>query len=138
MDVLFSHPATIHIPLALAMLMPLFFVVTFWHIQKQKWPNSSWNYLLALAAIQLVTSGFAYWSGYKDKFLSAADAQIIQRHESAALWFCGIWFLIVFAFLASRFSRPKQIWPAILAFVLLVAQAVIAIQLGHLGGQLVF
>jgi len=134
------HSATVHVPLALAVLFPpayVLFVVTI----KSGWlPRRIWLLRFGTAIIQLAASAFAYRSGEQDRLMSPASEQLLAHHQQLALNFGFLWLgiavLLPLAFLFHQKSWSRLLHLALL--VLLAAQLWEAIQLGQLGGQIVF
>lgn len=140
MDTWLSHPATVHIPLALAVLMPAAFSMHWYGLEKKWFQRKSWMVIWSLGLVQLASGGLAYLTGERAKVLSAAEAELLAHHESFGLIFLSLAALQVFFFsLLFIETRPRmQVFIRLLNLIGLLVQAVVAIQLGKLGGQIVF
>jgi cytochrome c oxidase subunit IV len=88
----------------------------------------------------VLTSGIlAFLSGKAAKAFSAANPEVIASHEATARWFCLVWAIILLLSALSSLNVRFRHWTAHAVLIaLLLAQAGIAIQLGHLGGEIVF
>lgn len=140
MDLWLSHPATVHIPLALSVILPLAFLAT-WGGITFKWlsPNS-WYFPVAGIWLLAGSSLMAYFTGERAKVFSAADQVLLKSHESIAqfyLIFGAALFFLSTALVYLQFSRFRRML-CILIFIVLLAQAGVALRLGHIGGEIVF
>lgn len=139
MNHLFSHPATVHIPLALGVLLPFAYPLILWGIKRKKLPEGFLWVFTTLAVLVLVSGGFAFLSGESAKALSAADAELLTRHEATAQWFCLVWLLIVgLSGLSSLNPRFRHWTLNFLLGLILFGQVLLTFQLGQLGGKIVF
>ena len=114
--------------------MPLFFAVAEWGVRSNRLPPLIFKLLVGLALLQLVNLAIAYGTGFQDKFLSTASAEILERHERLGQIFSLAWLLLTVALVFH--ARRRNVVTLILCTVLLLIQIVVGIQLGHLGGEL--
>ncbi len=135
------HPAVVHVPLGLAMILPLVAVALALTVWRGKLPRSVLALVTGLQLV-LVVSGFAAASlGYQDekqaKLVATHDA--IEEHEEAAegfVWVAvGVLVLSVLPLLVPL-RRAPLLAAAVAAGTLVVAG--LAINVGEKGGALVF
>lgn len=134
-----AHPAAVHVPLALAVLFPLFYLATLWATLTNWLPMRLWSVLWWLGLVQITSTMLAYLSGEKSKFLSAAAQEQILAHERLGLVLVVLWFFILTFLTVILSTKQKIIWNTANALLigLLLTQLVIAFQLGKIGGALV-
>jgi|GEM_PF-4701542 len=134
-----SHGAAIHIPLALAILFPIFYAGCLISTRTGWLPVRIWRALLALGVLQVATLLLAYASGERARILSSGDPSVISRHEALAFWFTAVWIAALLPLLVSQITTHKALkLSAHVALVfLLFVQAALALWLGHLGGSLI-
>ncbi|NJL24321.1 MAG: hypothetical protein HC902_03525 [Calothrix sp. SM1_5_4] len=134
------HPATVHIPLALAVLFPLFHIVLIAVVKWKLMPKQIWFMQWGLAAIQLVTCALAFITGRKDMTLSAAAPELLHRHQELAIQFTIAWAVIAILLPVSYHVRGRTGSTVVQAalLILLVVQLVLAVRLGVVGGELVY
>ena len=135
------HSAAVHIPLALAVLFPLAHVARLILTRTGFLPHRTWILLWALCAIQVATSGLSYISGQRDRALSSAASELLNSHQEQALLFTLLWVAILAIYPDGSWLRKRRWLVALHHLTLisfLVAQLVVAISLGHLGGKIVF
>ncbi len=141
MMTLIPHSGLVHLPLALAVLMPLMYALA-WLSVRRGWLNQNVWYGVALfAVIQVVASFVAVESGEAAEFLSAAGKKAIELHEEAAEAFMGVWVGLAGVLIASLWLRPfakKYSWVIdAVVIVLFAVQFYLAFLAGHLGGDLI-
>ncbi len=142
MDQLFFHPKLVHLPIALAVLMPLLaggLAVAWW----RKWlPWRGWLVAVALQAILLGSSVVALRSGdaQADRVESVVPENLIEQHEEAAevfVWATGGVLALMLATAALR-SRRVALPLAALATVGTLAVTGLGYRVGEAGGRLVY
>lgn len=136
---LLTHPATVHIPLALTVLFPIFYITALWATMTKRLPDGIWYGLCVLGGIQICTSLLAYSSGETSKILSAAAPEQIARHEQFGVYFIATWFAIFAILILVTGIHRKTLWRVThgLLLSLLFAQLALGVLLGKLGGTLV-
>jgi uncharacterized membrane protein len=134
------HPAVVHLPIALAVLMPLFAVGGVIAIRNGYLPGRAW---LAVPLLQVLLAGSAWVAietgeDQEDRVEKVVAEEHIDEHAEAAEWFAyaaTATALIFAAGLASdRIGRPARIAAALASLFVLAA----AVRTGHLGGELVY
>lgn len=135
------HPAIVHIPIALAMLMPLFIIVIWFSIHKKLLPAKSWGLIVGLQALLFFSSFLALETGEmeEEKVEKIIPESIIEHHEQMAKIFVGFsggiaFIMLIGTFLPSRFKKTSRITSLILAS----GNLILCIWLGHSGGELVY
>lgn len=137
------HPMIVHLPLALAVLMPLFTVgsvVAWW----REWlpGNRVWLILFFLQAILLITGVAALRSGEaeEERVEPIVGEWALETHEEAAEVFVAGAGLVLCLFVLPL-VLPGETLRRRAAAVLLVAPlivAVLAVRTGEAGGELVY
>lgn len=136
------HPAVVHLPLALAVLVPAIGLVVAALVHRGKLPRFAWAGVLALQLV-LVGSGFAALrSGEADEDVveRVVPKAAIHAHEEAAELFVGAAAALLIAF-ALGLALPRRGWrTAAMAASIAgsVGVAVLALDVGRLGGELVY
>lgn len=135
------HPLVVHLPIALAVLMPMMAgaLLLAWH---RNWlPSRSWGLVVLMQATLLLTGLAASATGEEDEEIveRVVPHAALERHEEAAevfLWGVGVVLALAVATLLLRASRGKLLG----SLTLLGTLAVLAlgIRVGHAGGELVY
>lgn len=136
------HPAVVHLPLALAMLMPIAGAAFLWAWFTRRVTRRAWVAVVALQALLLGSSLVAINTGQGDeeRVEKVVQESAIENHEEAAelfAWVAGG--TLVLAALVLVFGTSAAAMP--LAVATLVATVVVgglALRVGHAGGQLVY
>lgn len=142
MDTLFFHPKVVHLPIALALLMPLLaggFLLAWW----RKWlPARSWIVVVALQAILLGSGVVALQTGEaeEDRVERVVPEAAVEAHEHAAEFFVqGSAGVLAMMLLALAISRRKAGLPAAAVATLgTVAVLGLGYRTGQAGGDLVY
>ena len=142
MNTLPLHPAVVHVPLGLALVMPLVLGGLLWAILTGRLPWKAWLIGLFLQVVILGAAFLALRTGQQDEERAEArtgEAQI-AAHERAAqafTWAVGLTLAVGAASLVLR-ARPRAFAAGGLATVALsVGVLALGIQTGHRGGLLV-
>ena len=135
------HPAVVHLPLGLAILMPLLalaFTLAWW----KGWASRrAWALVFGLQLLLVGAGLFVKQTGERE----ARNARrvlvrgTIHPHSQAAdyfVWASGATLLIAGLGLVLRERRAR--WAAVGATAATFAVAAIAVRVGHLGGELVY
>ena len=134
------HPAVVHLPIALAVLLPLVSLVALMAIRSAWLPRRAWSGVVLLAGLLVVSSWVALETGEHDeeRVERVVAERFIEDHEEAAEVFAllsGVLFVVAAAgLLAGRLGELAQVASVVAALGLLVAGA----RVGHLGGELVY
>ncbi len=135
------HPAVVHIPLGLAIVMPIVAIALAWAVWKGKLPRSA---LAVVAGLQLfIAAGglvaMELGDGEAERNAQIVPKNAIHDHEEAAETF--VWFSVgVLAVAIAALFVPARRAPIVAAVVAAgtLAGAVLALDAGRKGGELVF
>ncbi len=143
MDGLPWHPAIVHLPLSLAVLIPLL-GGTLWWVARKDDQLAGWVFRLPLGAqiMALVTAIISQRTGDADhsRVKEVVDIAIIHAHEEAGEMFtiaCGVVLAIWFASAAAREAKVART-AALIAIVAGLVAGGLGLRAGHLGGELVY
>jgi uncharacterized membrane protein len=133
------HPVMVHLPLALALLMPLFAAAAAWGLWTGRLGRRAWLGVAALQILLVGTAVLAIKTGEteEDRVEAVVPERAIHQHEEYAEQFT--WgaaavlalTLVVFAPVGARAF-------ALVTLVGTIAVAGLALRVGHAGGQLVY
>jgi uncharacterized membrane protein len=134
------HPAVVHLPIALAVLMPFVAVGVMAAISKGAAPARTWGVAVAL---QLLLVGFAWVAvetgeADEERVEKIVAGRHIEEHEEAAEWM--LWAAAGGALLMALGLAPGRGGRIGRAAGVLASLAVLATaaRTGHLGGELVY
>ena len=135
------HPALIHVPLGLSLVMPIIAAAIGFALLKGWATKPMWLVVIALQAVVLVGGLVAMNSGEDEEEVveKVVDERFIEEHEERAeafVWSAGITLALSAAVLV---LGPQQV--GIAAMVTALAAAVtlgLGYRVGHSGGELVF
>ena len=134
------HPAVVHFPVVLVVLLPLFALAALWMIRRGTAPRLAWALPLTVAAALSASAWFAVETGeqQEDRVEAVVSESAMHTHEEAAerfLVLSGILLLVATAGMAAgNFGRAGRIVSTVGTFGLVAA----GIQVGHSGGELVY
>jgi uncharacterized membrane protein len=137
------HPAVVHIPVGLAMLMPAVFIGLYAFIQKEKLPAASFLIAVLLQTVLVVSAIASLRTGEaeEDRIEEAGipvPHEAIEEHENLAKMMTGAAIATLLlsgaSLKESRFSGGLQLGAITLSF----AVTGLAITAGHHGGKLVY
>ena len=134
------HPAIVHLPIALALLVPALACLCLVLIYKGLMPSRTWALIVLLQAILVGSGWLALETGedQEERVERIVAERHIGTHEEAAerfLIFAGIGLLVCGAGLApGRIGSWSRIAGTLAAFGVLAA----GVSVGHSGGELVY
>ena len=134
------HPAIVHFPVVLVVLLPLFLGGALWAIRRGAAPRRAWAVPLAAAAALTLGAWLAVQTGQQEeeRVEAVVPEAPFKAHEEAAeqfLAFSGILLLVAAAGLAGgTVGRAARYVSVVGALGLLAA----GVRVGHTGGQLVY
>jgi uncharacterized membrane protein len=136
------HPALVHVPLGLAMAVPLVALLVLLGTWRGWFPRRAWLLVVVLQGVMLVGGAAAYNTGEKEGDLvgGIVEDAPVEAHEEAAEVFMlvaagSFVFSLVLLFFESNGLVPLgYVVATALAGVVLLLGA----RLGHLGGRLVY
>jgi uncharacterized membrane protein len=134
------HPAVVHFPIALSVLVPLLALLSLAAIARRLVPERAWIVVVLAQALLVGSAWLAHDTGHdeEERVERVVDEHYIEEHEEAADWM--LWLgvgglaLIGAGLLPGRGGRIGRIAGS--AFTLVVLAA--AVRVGHLGGKLVY
>ena len=135
------HPALVHIPLGLSVVMPVLAAAIAVALLKGWATKPMWLVVIALQAVVLLGGLAAMNSGGEEEEVveKVVDERFIEQHEESAeafVWSAGVTLALSMAVLV---LGPQQVGAA--ALVTAAAAAVtlgLGYRVGHSGGELVF
>lgn len=134
------HAGLVHMPLALAFLIPLMYALA-WLSERKNWLGSNvWLAVVLFTLIQIGSIFLGIHSGEAAEFTSSASPEAIAHHEELAERFLGLWIILGIMLIVYVWLRRthRLTWPLQGALMLLFAiQIYYAFLVGHLGGELI-
>ena len=142
MNTLPLHPAVVHVPLGLALVMPVLLAALVWAIVTGRLPARAWLVGVLLQGVILGAALLALRTGEQDeeRVEGRAGEARIEAHERAAqaFTFAAGGTLVAAALGLALRNRPRPFLAAGLGTVALsLAMLGLGIQAGHRGGLLV-
>lgn len=134
------HPAVVHFPIVLAVLLPIAGAVALWMIHRGSKPINAWAPVLAISLALTGSAWTAVQSGQheEDRVEAVVAEAAIETHEEAAELFlplsAGVLLLMGGGLLGGRKGQASRV-AAVVAAMILVGQGV---RVGHSGGELVY
>ncbi len=134
------HPAIVHIPMALAILLPLLALCAAVAIQTRLLPARAWSGIVLMGLVLVLTSWIALETGEheEERVERVVAEEAIEEHEEAAESFMVLGAVLFFVSIgglidgkAGQIARPVSV---LLALGLLAS----GLQVGHRGGALVY
>jgi uncharacterized membrane protein len=134
------HPAVVHFPVVLMILLPLIAIGAWWAIRRGASPSRAWLFPVAGAAALALSSWVAVETGEseEERVEDLVAEQRLHQHEEAAERFLGLsaaLFVLTAAGLARGGIGRAARGAATVGALALVAAGV---QVGHSGGNLVY
>ena len=142
MNTLLLHPAVVHVPLGLAVVMPLLLGAMAWAVVTGRLPGKVWLLPFLLQGVLLGAALVALRTGEQDedRVEGRVGESAVDAHERAAQAFttaAGATFLAAAVALALRNRRRPFLAAGVTSVVLSVGMLVLGIQTGSRGGALV-
>jgi len=134
------HPAVVHLPIALSVLVPILALLTWAAIRRSWLPPRTWWAVVLLQAMLVGSSWLALETGEneEDRVEAVVAEQPINAHEEAAerfLVLAGLALLVSGAgLLPAGRGATGRLATSVATFIVLLS----AIQVGHSGGELVY
>lgn len=134
------HPAIVHFPIVLGILLPISALATLWAIRRGAAPRKAWAITVAVAGALFVASFVAVRTGEaeEDRVEHVVSEATLHEHEEAGerfLLLSGVLALIMAAGLAGGTVGSAGRWLGTAGTAVLV---VAAVQVGSEGGELVY
>ncbi|MBK9030947.1 MAG: hypothetical protein IPL61_06335 [Myxococcales bacterium] len=142
MDTLPLHPKLVHLPIALAVLMPLITMVVLVAWWRGRLPRVAWWGVVGLQAVLLATGLYARETGEEDeeRVEAVVPEAAIEAHEDAATGFViGAGVALALA-VAAGVVRPRGPALAVAGAAALGTMVVLGLgyRVGQAGGELVY
>ena len=133
------HPVMVHLPLALAFLMPPVAALAAWAIWTRRIGARAWLAIVALQLVLVAASVVAIKTGEheEDRVEGVVPAAALHQHEEYAeqfAWGAGIVLGLTLVVLVPAGRRIGTL----VTLVGTIAAAALALRVGHAGGQLVY
>jgi len=134
------HPAVVHLPIALAAILPLFVLLGILARRLGFPPGRTWAVVVALQALLYLTASYAARTGeaQQDRVEPVVGEAALERHEQAAeraVLFAGIAAgVALLGFLPGRLGGAARLAALVAALTVLAAVALA----GSSGGDLVW
>ncbi len=134
------HPAVVHLPMGLAVVIPLVALIVAW-----RWSKASWGIVVLLQALLFAGAFVALETGEDDEErveqrleASGVGEAPLEAHEDAAKVFTGAAAAVLALMVAGFFAGEGRRWLPVLAAVGALAVAGLGLRVGHAGGELVY
>ena len=134
------HPAVVHLPIALAVIIPAFAILGTWLIYQGFLPARSWALIVLLQALLVGSSWVALETGEEEeeRVESVVAEDPIEAHEEAAERFLLLAGIGLLASGAGLLSGRRGATGRIVGTVATVAVLAAGVSVGHSGGELVY
>ena len=138
------HPAAVHVPLGLALVLPLLAIALVWTIWRRGLPHGAWAIALGLQVLLTATGFVAVQSGERDEEVveavvpEAALETHEERGELFAWWNVGVLAFTLLPLVLVRAGSASRLRLEALALVGMLGASVLAYRTGSAGGELVY
>ena len=134
------HPAVVHLPIALAVIAPLFAVGALIVIARGAKPVASWGIATAMVAMLAMSSYVALETGedQEDKVEAVVPEAAFETHEESAERFFQLSLVVLGISALGFLPRTAGTGARIVATAGTLALVVAGYQVGHSGGELVY
>lgn len=142
MDSLPLHPAIVHLPLGLALLMPILAAGVAWAIRTDRLHSKAWIAIVVLQALLLGSAIAAMQTGEgeEDRVETVVQGRLIHQHEELAeqfVWGVGVTLALAVLVLMVRRSAAGWILPPVVVAATIVVLG-LGLRVGRAGGELVY
>lgn len=135
------HPAVVHIPIAIGLLIPFLALVIFIGIKKEFFTSKTWVLVVLLQMIVVVSSVVALRTGENEEHTveKVINEEIIEKHEDLGKKVPIASGVILIVTILGLIKNQKFATAAQIASLLgMLGTAVLVYQAGHSGGELVY
>lgn len=134
------HPAVVHLPIALALLLPIFAVGALIAIRRGARPRLAWAMPTALAAMLVLGSWAALETGQQqeDRVERAVPRAALHDHEESAEAFLALTLALVAVSALGLAPRTLGSTARLLATLGTLGLLIAGYRVGHSGGELVY
>ena len=134
------HPATVHIPIALALLMPFCTILMLVAVHRQFLPSRAWVIIVVLQGLLVLSGLFALRTGedQEERVARVVPAEIVDVHQESSEWFFRVAALtLLFAGAGLLDKRTGRVGRGV-TVPLTIVVLILAVRAGHTGGELVY
>ncbi len=134
------HPSVVHLPIALAVLLPLFSIAALIAIWQGARPRASWVVVVALQLLLSIGAWAAEETGERDEdfYENGAAHEVLEQHEELAEVFVTFaWLalpLAIFGLMGNKVGKVCRGVYLLAAIGLLIVGGMV----GHRGGKLIY
>lgn len=134
------HPAVVHLPVALAVLLPFFTLGALWLIRRGSPARTTWSLLVGVVGMLVISAMVAKQTGeqQEDRVEQVVPEQAIHGHEEGAELFivvaAGVLALALAGLAGGRIGQAARVATAVGTLGILGA----GWNVGHSGGMLVY
>lgn len=135
------HPAIVHIPLAITIVLPVLIIIFALMIRSNKMSPQSWLVIVGLQLLVVITGYVSLETGEteEERVEKVVAREFIHEHEEAAEVFVGSAVITLVLSIAAFFIRKEIGFPLKLGIATLtVLSAYLAYRAGSMGGELVY
>lgn len=138
------HPAVVHVPLGLAMVLPFVAIGLIWAIWRKWLPHGAWGIALGLQVLLAATGFVALQSGERDEEVvervvpEAAIEAHEERGELFVWWNVGVLAFVLLPLVLRRAGSTSRLRLEALALLGMLGASFLAYRTGAAGGELVF
>ena len=134
------HPAVVHLPMALAVIIPVMAFLGIWLIRREILPVRSWILVVVLQVLLLGSGWLALETGEEeeDRVERVVAEDLIEEHEEAAERFMVLAGIALLATGAGLMSGQRGSIGRAVGAATTIAVLAAGVSVGHLGGELVY
>lgn len=134
------HPAIVHLPLGLSLVLPFIAAFAAWRLWKGERPAT---FLVLLLAVVLLGGNLAArqtGEGDEEKVEDVVGHDAIEEHETAANFFAGgvVAVLVLSIATVALGARPAARWVSAVVVLASIHTAATGLKTGHDGGEIVY
>jgi predicted membrane protein DUF2231 len=134
------HPAVVHLPVAFAVILPLFAIGAIWFIRRGSRPRTAWGVTVGMAAALALSAWVSLQTGeqQEERVEDVVSERSIHQHEEAAELFLALSAgVLVVAVAGLARGRVGQVGRWVTAAGTLAVLGA-GWRVGHTGGMLVY
>lgn len=134
------HPAVVHLPIAFAVILPLFAIGALWFIRRGARQRAAWGIFVAMSAALVASAWVSLQTGeqQEERVEDVVSERSIHQHEEAADLFlavsAGLLVVATGGLVGGRIGQASRV----LATAGTVAVLAAGWNVGHSGGMLVY
>lgn len=134
------HPAVVHLPVAFAVILPVFALGALWFIRRGARARTAWGITVAMASALVASAWVALQTGeqQEERVEDVVSEASMHQHEEAADLFlavsAGVLVLAAGGFVGGRIGKVSRVVATAGTFAILGA----GWNVGHTGGMLVY